>query len=274
VQGLTETISSLPAIGVVLAGCLALLGGTPASAQCRPPSFRSGQDYGGSFLVSIQPRDLTLDKLTCLARALRNRRRDRKSFSVLFFDSDEAAKYFQPPVEGYPPRWPKWAKELHAIYSFDADKHEESLDILPLGYNTGPSLVSRIDLPPSTPPRCRVEIQNRCLIAAAEKITYPREALKSRASGVIVLKAAIGRDGRVTGLRVAEANVQPSEEKARLANATLQDLKGWRFDAAGHNDPIQITYAFAIDASLARGGVPEVHWVSPSRLEIRANPPE
>jgi len=267
-------ILGLPAIGVFLVGCLALLGAAPASAQCRSPHFRTGQDYGGSLFVSLQPRDFTLDKLTCLAQALRNRRRDRRSFSILFFDSDEAAKYFQPPVEGYPPRWPEWAKELHAIYSFEADKHEESLDIMPLGYNTGPSLTTKIDLPFAAEPRCRLEMQNRCLIAAVEKITYPQEALKTRASGVIALTGAIERDGRVTGLHVAEADVKPGEEKEWLVNAALHDLKTWQFDAGGHADPIQIIYSFAVDSSLPRGAVPEVQCVLPNTVKVRANPPE
>lgn len=269
-----KIIPSLPTVGGFLLGCLTLLADAPAFAQCLPPHFRVGQDYGTSLLVSIQPRDFTLDKLTCLVQALRDRPQEGRTVGILFFDSEEAARYFLPPVEGYPRRWPEWAKALHAIYSFDADRNEESLDIVPMGYNTGPSLATTIALPVVAAPQCRLEIQSRCLMAAMEKITYPKEALRMRASGRIVLVGTIGRDGRVTDLHVAEAGVKPDEEKGQLVNAALQDLKTWQFDAAGRDDPIRIIYSFAIDTSRARGSVPGVLWVSPNQVKVRTGPPQ
>ena len=272
-QALIEMIFSLRATGLLLAGGLVLLGGAPASAQCRPPHFRKGQDYGASIFVSIQSRDFTLDKLACLAQTLRGRRPDYKSFWVFFFDSDEAAKYFQPPVEGYPPRWPKWAKGLHAMYSFEADK-EDRIEILPMGYNSVPSSVTSIDLPLVAATRCRLAVQDRCLIAAMERIAYPQEALKTRTSGVIVLKGTVKRDGRVTGLRVARADTTPDQEKGRLADAALKDLRTWRFDAAGHDDPIQIVYSFAVETAPIGGGSTQVQWVPPNQVEVRTTVPE
>ncbi|MGP8176260.1 MAG: energy transducer TonB [Terracidiphilus sp.] len=228
------------------------------------------------MFVSLQPREFTLDKLICLAQTLRDRRPDRKSFGVFFFDSHEAAERFQgDPVEGgFPPRWHEWAKELHATYSFDADKHEETIEIIPMGFIADPSLDTSLDLPLAAKPHCRLEIQNRCLMAAVEKITYPQSALEARASGVIVLAGTVDRDGRVTGLHLAEADVIPGEEKKRLVNAALHDLETWQFDAGAHADPIRITYSFAVDSSLPRGVVPQVQWASPNEVTVRANPPE
>ncbi len=82
-----------------------------ASAQFRLPHFRTGQDFGGSMYVSISPRDLAVDKLVCLGQTLRKRHK-------LFFTSYEAAKRFSPPREGYPPQWPDWASQFHAILFF------------------------------------------------------------------------------------------------------------------------------------------------------------
>lgn len=265
----------LPAIAVILAICLVLLVGAPASAQCHPPHFRTGQDYGASLFISVERRDFTLDKLTCLAQALRDRHPDWKTFGVIFFDSYEAAQYFHgQQVEDIYPKWPEWAKEVHAMYSFDADKHEESLEIWPVGFTSAPSLDTTVNLPLAGARHCRLEIQNRCLMAAMEKITYPQGAPPTRASGTVALVGLIRRDGRVTGLRVAEVDVRPAQEKGRLANAALNDLETWQFDAGGHDDPIRIVYSFAIDAALPRGVAPEVRWVSPNEVEVRANPPE
>jgi hypothetical protein len=258
---------------VFVAGCLGVLARAQDSTQCTPPSFRVGQDYGASLFVSIQPRDLVLSKLICLAQILRNRRGDRTNFGVLFFDSAEAAKYFLPPVEGYPPRWPQWAKRLHAIYSMDADKHEESLGILPMGFNTAPSLLTEIDLPLAGVPHCGLELLTHCVIAALEKIEFPRESLKVGAAGTITLTGTVARDGRVTGLRVAAVDAVPVGEKRRLANAALQDLKTWQFDAARQASSIRVIYSFAVDTSLILGGVPEVQWALPNQVKVRMSLP-
>jgi hypothetical protein len=276
VQWLIKGSPRAPAIGVLLTGCLALVCGAPASAQCHPPHFQTGQDYDASVFVSIQPDDLSLDGLTCLARTLRNRRQQHRRFFVSFFDSLEAARYFQGmPVEGgYPPRWHEWAKALRAMYSFDLEKREESIEVLPMGFNTAPSLLTTIDLQLGRAPHCRLEIQNRCLLAAMEKITYPQGAVKTGASAVIVLTGSIAPDGRVMRLVVAQADVKPAAERSQLVNAALEDLKAWRFDAGPHDDAIRITYSFAVDTSLPRGVEPRVRWVSPDQVTVRASPPE
>ena len=259
------------AIGIIFAGYLPLLGAAPASAQCPEPHFRTAHDYGASLLVSMQARDFTLDNLTCLAQTLRNRSGDHKIFSILFFSSREAAEYFQPPVEGYLPKWPGWAKQVHAIYSFDANKHEESLDILPMGYNTAPSLLTRIDLPLAAVPNCRLETQNRCLMVAMEKTTYPQDALRASAEGSIVLTGSIKRNGRVTRIKVSETDVRPSDEGKTLMKTAIQDLKTWQFDTGGHDDPLRITYSYTIDTSLADRGASHVQWVPPDQVSVRAN---
>jgi len=262
----------LSAIGATLAGCLIFLAGAPASAQCRPPQFRMGQDYGSSVFVSIERRDFTIEKLTCLARTLRRR---WSTFGVVFLDSYEAAQNYRgAPVEDIYPKWPEWAKEVHALYSFDASKHEESLEVWPMGENTAPSWSTTIALPIVGAPHCRLEIQNRCLMAAMEKVTYPQEAPETRASGVVMLVGTIGRDGGVSGLRVETADVKPPPGREQLVRAAIQDLKAWQFDAAAHDDPIRIVYSFAIDTARPRGAPPQVRWVSPNQVEVRANPSE
>jgi TonB family protein len=259
-----------------LAFCLLSLACADGLAQCQAPRFHKGQDYGASVFVSIRPSDFTLNKLTCLARRLREARQERKSLGVLFFSSRDAAKYFQPPGSvdfepGWPPGRVEWRTHLHALYSFDAAKHEESLKILPLGYETAPTLVTTIDLPLATTPHCHMEIRDRCLMAVLKEITYPQAALKANASGKVVLTGTINRDGRVRSLRVAEADVNPSDERESLAKAALQNLRTWQFDAPEYDDPIRITYSYTIDKSLLHGGVTLVEWDLPNQVIVRAN---
>ena len=271
-----SVLPPVPAIGVVLLTCLALLGDVPVSAQCRAPHFRRGADYGRLLSVSIQKRDFSIDKLTCLAQTLRSNRRNLESFDLLFFSSHEASQRFRGiPVEsGFPPRWHKWAKELHAAYSFDADKHKENLEIMPMGFGTAPILRTMLDLPLPAAPHCRLEIQNRCLMAAMEQISYPQEALKKRATGVVVLTGVIRRDGQCAGLHLQETDVKAGEDTEWLVNVAFQDLRTWQFDAADRDDAVRVTYSFAVDASLPRGVAPQVEWVSPSQVKVRANPSE
>jgi TonB family protein len=167
----------------------------------------------------------------------------------------------------------RWAKAFHAFYSFEGDKNEETLDILPVGHHS-PSLQNKLHLPLVPEWHCQSEIQNRCLIAAMEKITYPQGVLKARASGVVELTGTVDRNGRVTGVHVVDASVRLGAEKAQLANEAARDLKTWRFDAGGHDDPIRIVYSFEFDASLPRGGRAEVEWVSPNQVKVRANSPK
>ena len=252
---------------------LTLMGNAAASAQCQLPEFRTGQDYGTSVFISLKPRDFTLDKLACLSQALRNQRSEYQNFGVYFFDSEEAAKNFRLAVEGHPPRWPEWANELHAMFFFEAGK-EDSLEIFPLGYNRAPSLVTTVDLPLTGVTHCRLEVENRCLIVGMEMTMHQQQLLNTTASGEIVLAGLIGRDGGVTGLRLAEADVHPRQGKALLVNAALQDLKTWQFDAARHEDPIRVIYSFAINASLPHGSLLEVRWVAPNEVRVGLNPPE
>jgi len=109
---------------------------------------------------------------------------------------------------------------------------------------------------------------------AMEQISYPQEALKKRATGVVVLTGVIRRDGQCAGLHLQETDVKAGEDTEWLVNVAFQDLRTWQFDAAERDDAVRVTYSFAVDASLPRGVAPQVEWVSPSQVKVRANPSE
>jgi hypothetical protein len=247
-------------------------------AQCKAPRYRKGQDYGASVWISIAPRDFTLEKLICLGQTLRNKRlRDPGQFGVFFFTSFEAAKYFQPPVEGVPPKWRVWARNLHAIYSYekndkDKNKSKETIDIIPLGYGEGPSIGTTLNLSLINQQHCGLQIEERCLMLVMQSIDYPEEALKAKVSGKVTLTGIISLDGRVGNLQVAEADVSPSEAKDVLATASFVNLESWRFDSGKAETPIRITFTYAIDASSPAGLNDDVNWELPNQIVIRGNP--
>jgi TonB family protein len=248
--------------------CAVLCGSASASAQCRAPDFRKGQDYDASIFVSIAPRDFAVNRLTCLAQTLRSRRRNFKTFGVFFFDSYEAAKYFQPAAEGYPAKWPQWAAQLHAIYTFDAANQLEVLNIIPQGYKSDPSLTTTIVLPIGTTPRCRLQIQGRCLMAVLEDITYPDEAMKAKLSGSVALKGNITSAGGVTAVQVTETHVEQDQRMALLVEAACRNLRAWKFDSGQRDTSFQITYSYVLDAAQSVGGAPKVEWSLPNQIII------
>ena len=242
----------------------------PVSAQCRVPHFYIGQDFRTSVFVSISPRDFTVDKMVCLAHALRKRRHaSNKLFYVTFFSSKEAAAYFQPQVEGA--YRPEFGRQLHANYSFDP-KQGETLDIWPMGYYTPPSLDTTLTLPLETTARCNLQLHERCLMAVIEKPGYPGDALRKGVSGKIMLAGTINAEGQVTRIQIAGADVTPHEGRDVLANAAIQNLAAWQFDSGVADTAIQITYSYAIDTSLAAGIGTDVKWMLPDGITIRGKP--
>jgi len=255
----------------VLAGCPALRGGSPDSTACGLAEVHIGRDYGSALSVGVAPSDLTIEKLTCLGRSLMRERR-LPSISVMFFTSNKASDSFCLPIIDYPSCTEEGGQSLHATYSFDPrDEPQEDLWIWPRGWGGD---FSSVDLSGAAPHRRKLELQNRCIMLAATSVTYPQEALKTKASGTITLTGTIGRDGKIKGIRVAEARVTPSQAMASLVNAARRDLRTWRLEAADHDDPLRVTYSYVIDSSLPRGGEPITRWDPPNQVEVRANAPK
>ena len=164
-------------------------------------------------------------------------------------------------------------RAVRARYSDDATKHEESLSITPMGYGTSPSLSAEIAVPLPAAPHCPWEIQGRC-VTATDPVAYAGEARRDQAAGTVVLAATVNTDGSVTGARVVELDVAPRNAGRLLARSAIENLKALQLDAAGHSEAIRIRYSFAIDPALARGGAPEVQWIAPDQIRVRAGPPE
>jgi hypothetical protein len=165
---------------------------------------------------------------------------------------------------------------LHARYSFFKDRHEEYLDLIPaLAYESsmrdGP-FDTRIDLPAAALPHCRVEIADRCLVAS-EDTTERFDVIEQRASGRVTLAGTITRSGRIKGVHVVNAGLDPRAGGSQLTNAAVRDLSSWRMEAGPRQDRIRITYSFTLDTSLPRRDPIQVRWAPPNEVEIRWSPP-
>jgi len=116
--------------------------------------------------VSIPLKDFAPARLVCLAQAFRRRYRSQNKIEILILSSRNAARLADPyPVpedtslrKGVPQKESMlsfWLRHLHGFYFYDAEKHEEHVDIRPFGsdFEGGPDN-TRINLPTTGTPRC------------------------------------------------------------------------------------------------------------------------
>jgi TonB family protein len=264
---------------------LCLLFGTPAVAlaQCSPPHYLDGAVYSddASFMtksISIPLRDFTPSKLMCLATQLKEMYRDRSYILKYIFSSHQAARYSDSIIfQEYGKETVQHLGELHALYSFDGEKHENYIKILPAGANIHPLPLdgpysTRIDLPVTTPPHCQFEIKNLSLIEFTG-IDYPYESFKRKASGDVTLSATIAQSGKVGRISVVKAESTPAGEERSLARSAVHDLSNWRLEPPPREETIRITFSYVIDNSLKYPGETELQWALPSGITIKASLP-
>lgn len=262
--------------------CLALCSGLGAFAQCHAPRYQAGATFVDSTSVlvrsiSIPLQDFSPSKLVCLATRLRERYRERSNILVNIFSSRKAA-WTGITVQEYDEKLWRTFAQMHARYSLDADKHEEYIEILPLGVvpswpQRARPYSTRIDFPVATAPRCRLEINSRCLVALAD-LDYPRKELKKKASGTVTLAGTITCGGELTRVRVVKAEIHPTGENNPLVNAAVQNLSSWRVEAGPHREAIRVTYSYVIDNSLPDTDPTQVQWALPNEVTIKGSPPE
>lgn len=184
---------------------LALCGGSYLHADCKAPHYQVGRIYDNAkpavlLNVSIQEGDFTLDGLLCLVNILKQRYQGPEVGVGIFSSHKAALNYFPLGVE-----WTKegmlWASKQHATYWYDAQKHEEYLLLIPDGFSLEPNspFNTRIDLPVTGRPSCKLEIHDRCLI------TFDHIGATSEdGSGTVTLTAQIEQGGFLSGVRIVD----------------------------------------------------------------------
>jgi len=258
--------------------CIAVCAIEIAVGQCRPPHFKVGTtslDEGNMLIqsISLPLQAYTPRNLICLANSFQERYKDRSHILVYIFSSYSESKGSIAVME-FSEEDAKAFRLIHAIYLFDAAKQENYVRILPAGATFRPVprdgyYSTTINLPAIGTPHCRLEVNNRCLVAM-DYVAYPGEALRLNESGTIVLSATIGRSGKVGNVRVAQAESVPGGAKSRLASAAAQTLSSWTFEPGLKTDAIQITFSYSIDNSLRHVDGTQVEWDLPRKVTIRA----
>jgi hypothetical protein len=133
----TRTVLLAGSKAALFLGCI--LGATPlVHCRCDPPHYRVAQilaDSSSELVMdaSIPLRDFGPKRLICLTEALKQRYGNRKVIAVSLFSSYNAARHYVPVTVEQPQHLVKWARQMHASYFVDTDKHEENLYLLPLG---------------------------------------------------------------------------------------------------------------------------------------------
>lgn len=253
-----------------------------ASAQCVTPRYKDGQLMHSSaadvdLTVSIDVGDLTRANLACLAHAIRERYPNRKTITVLVFTSvDAAANYRVSQSDDAPDRNAEKAKrrdyhwvrrQLHAMYSFNADRGDDFIAIKPLGNDEPLPYDTSLPLPLTGTSHCRYEINNRCIVVV-DDLRYPLDAYQDGVTGSVTLTGSVGADGKVTHIRVAEEPKVPAAYVRGFVEHATTHLRSWRVERFDRTDAVRVTYSFTIDPVLARG-VAKMNLELPGRIELR-----
>jgi TonB family protein len=227
--------------------------------------------------VSIPLRDFAPGRLVCLAGAFKRHYGNRQKVLILIFSSGDAAKFYAPRQgddagdQKRPPRGSSyWKLQLHGTYSYDKEKSEEFLDLSPMGFGGEGPYNTRIRLPASGALRCRLQINERCLLAMTHP-TYPAP-LSTNISGTVTLTGTIARNGRMTHVQVAETSSLSSATKELLTHAAITNLSTWRFEPAQRQDAVRITFAYLIDPTLPQPESMDLKLILPNEVTLRARP--
>jgi hypothetical protein len=224
---------------------------------------------GTVVTLSIALEDFAPRRLLCLTSALR-RKYPVQKLTAYFFSSREAAKGFVPLGIDYSQKQVKYASKLHGSYFYDAREKQQYLFITPDGLTQrwDSPLNTRIDLPVTEAPRCRLAMYDRCLLELRH-IVYFRKPGEPPLSGTATLTGFIAENGAVTDVQVAK--VATSTEEGILRDASLSELATWRFESGRHRDPIRITFSYEVVDSKTLGEETRVQFFLPDRVVIQTS---
>jgi TonB family protein len=141
------------------------------------------------------------------------------------------------------------------------------VDILPDGDRYyDPPIITRIDLPVTGAPICRVAMNGRCLLEL-QHVYFPPEG-ETGADGQVTLTGTIRREGAVSGVAVLDAKGDPPSRSAFLTDFAVKYLRTWRFEPGRQKYAVRITFEFTI-APLPLGQSVEFHL--PGEVRIQTN---
>jgi len=143
-------------------------------------------------------------------------------------------------------------------------KHIRLLDPDAFVQEVDSPFTTRIDLPFTGTPVCKLAVKGRCLLEFDH--IEPAFGEWPAIAGTVTLAASIGRNGVVSNLTVLGVDAEPPEGKAALVDRAGGNLRTWRFEPAPHTDRLRITYRF--EPREAAGQGTEVRFALPDGVSI------
>jgi hypothetical protein len=245
-------------------------------STCRLPSYREGKvtqnASSASLTISVGRSGFAPNRLICLVEHFKQAYPHHDLLDILFFDSHAAAVRYSPGAIDPSSKAVEYQAQMHALYHMDTSMHEEYLLLMPdpLLYDASSPSNTKIDFPFSGVPVCKLRVGNRCLLMF-HHILYPWRGESAKVSGDITVKGIISREGIVKKLTVADAMVDPINQKAVLVDAALQNLETWRFQDSREATPIRVTYSFKLVHSPALKYRTDVQFALPQRVTIETS---
>ena len=159
---------------------------------------------------------------------------------------------------------------MHGFYVSNQERHEDYVLIVPYGrrQEINSPLNTRIDLPLTGAPACRLAIGGRCLLEFQYYIDYPSVGGKTDGSGEVTVTGRIRRDGVPSDLAAVDAKADPPEWRSVFADRSIRNLSTWRFEPSTREDDIRITYNFDVSVSASPDGT-DVLFRLPDDVRIR-----
>jgi hypothetical protein len=268
-------IGGYQVVRILAVTCISLTLATGAFAQCHVPDYLQGATLSDSKSevitnISIDLEDFTPNRLVCLARSLKERYRGRSSIDIGIFSSQAAATYLRQPALPLEPQAEDYEmfKQMHASYLFRPDIHDDYILLMPdpMIDAPGAAINTKIDLSAAIVPACKLQINNRCLLAF-DHIDPPRD----ETSGSVTLIAEIERVGSVSGIHVVDVSKNGSWARKSLADFALQNLKTWRFESSQSKNDIRIVYSLERVMTPLEHGI-NVQFMLPDSITIQVGP--
>ena len=98
-----------------------------ASAACVSPAYEVDGRFGAGLHIALKRPDVTIDKLICLAGALKERFASDQDIFVFIFDSAAVARAFRREIDDISPTVAQSFKHLRAMYVHHAKEGTETL---------------------------------------------------------------------------------------------------------------------------------------------------
>jgi hypothetical protein len=263
----SATIFFLARLGLVFS---ALVVDLPALAACNAPQYRTGLILENTstditLQISMRLEYFAPQQLICLAGEFQEKFPTRNIMVTMFTDQ-KAAENYLPSLQEQTAWMLHVYSTLHALYV--RNNSEDYLLIVPDGKDLAKDSPSntRIDLPLTGAPVCKLAMRNRCLLEFRQ-MYYPSFASKTDVSGRVTVKGSIQKNGIISNLTVVDSNVEPSASRQSLSDWTIQNLRTWHFEPGQGVDDFRITFSFVLTES-APAGV-EMRLPDEVRLETR-----